>query len=366
MIPMVDLTTLRPELRAEIDVGIKDVLDNGQFVLGPNVGAFEEEAAAYLGCSHAVSCASGTDALLLAMRAVGIGPGDEVITTAFSFFATAEAICLAGAVPVFVDIDARTFNLDPCLVEAAITPRTRAILPAHLFGQVADMSVLNEIAERHELLVIEDCAQAFGARHGKRKAGTLGQAGCFSFFPSKNLGAFGDGGLVGTSSEAIARELKVLRNHGSVQRYQHRVLGYNSRLDELQAVVLRAKLRYIEEDNAARRRVACGYDELLAGLDGVTTPYREMDGYHVYHQYTILAERRDRIMAALEGAGIACAVHYPVPIHRQEALRHRYPGLQLPVAERIAGQCLSLPIYPGLNDEQIQQVAAAVRGAISA
>ncbi len=243
MIPMVDLTAQYDDLRAEIEQGFREVLDGARFILGPNVEAFEQEAAAYLGAEHAVSCASGTDALHLALIAAGIGPGDEVITTPFTFIATAEAICYVGAKPVFVDIEPSTFNLDMARLETAVSENTRALLPVHLFGQPADMTTLLEIAERRDLLVIEDCAQSFGATINGRRTGTLGQAGCFSFFPSKNLGGYGDGGLVTCDSAALEQELRALRNHGSRERYHHHVIGYNSRLDELQAVILRAKLK---------------------------------------------------------------------------------------------------------------------------
>lgn len=362
MIPMVDLKQQYAALKTEIDAGILAALDNAQFILGPNVAAFEAEAAAYLGARHAVSCASGTDALHLALRAAGIGPGDEVITSPFTFIATAEAIHYVGATPVFVDIDPRTFNIDPAAIEAALSPATRALLPVHLFGQPADMTALMDIAQRHGLQVIEDCAQSFGARHGEHMTGTLGVAGCYSFFPSKNLGCYGDGGLISTNDDAVAERLRMLRNHGSRERYHHAEIGYNSRLDELQAVVLRTKLKHIDHYNAQRRRVAHTYTEHLAGSP-ITAPHEDGYGEHVYHQYTVLSDDRGPIMKALQAAGIASAVYYPIPLHRQEVFAAQWQGRSLPVSERVATQCLSLPIYPELSDAQAQTVIATLLNA---
>src|SRR5512143_221385 len=265
MIPMVDLKVQYQSIKEEITGGILEALEKTQFILGPNVTAFENEAAAYLGAQHAVAVASGTDALHLALAAAGIGEGDEVITSPFTFIATAEAIRYVGARPVFVDIDLKTFNIDPAAIEAAITPKTRAVLPVHLFGQPADMERIEALCTRCGLLLIEDCAQSFGAAAGKRMTGALGALGCFSFFPSKNLGCYGDGGMVTTNSDELAEQLKVLRNHGSKVRYHHSVIGYNSRLDEIQAVILRVKLKRIGAYTEGRRRVAHLYSELLAG-----------------------------------------------------------------------------------------------------
>lgn len=364
MIPMVDLRTQDAELRAEIETGLRAVIDSGQFVFGPNVRAFEQEVAAYLGAAHAVSCASGTDALHLSLRALEIGPGDEVITTPFTFAATVETIHYVGAKPVFVDIDAGSFNLDPARIEAALTPATRAILPVHLFGQPAAMEALLELAERHKLLVVEDCAQSFGASRGGRPTGTLGAAGCFSFYPSKNLGAYGDGGMVATSSAPLAERLRELRNHGCTERYCHRTIGFNSRLDELQAVVLRAKLKRIDSYNSARRRLARLYTDALAGLPEVVTPYEDAGGLHVYHQYTILVPNRTAVRQALQAQGIATAVYYPLPLHQQPALAAEHQGQRFPVAEAVAEHCLSLPIHPGLSDAQVDAVVAALRAAL--
>ncbi len=363
MIPMVDLKVQLQRLRPEIDAALSDVLDNTHFILGPNVQAFEQEAAEYLGVRHAIGCASGTDALHLALLAAGIGPGDEVITPAFTFIATAEAIRYVGARPVFVDIEPDTFNLDVAAVEAAISPKTRAILPVHLFGQPADMPALMELARQHDLLVIEDCAQSFGADIDGRMTGGIGLAGCHSFFPSKNLGAYGDGGMVTTNDDTVAEQVRILRNHGSKVRYYHDVIGYNSRLDEMQAAILRVKLKHIDEFNQGRRRAAHAYSEALK--DVVTPPHENGQGTHVYHQYTLLSDRRDAIQQALQAADIACAVYYPVPLHQQKVFAEDCAGLRLPVTEEVSRRCLSLPIFPELTDEQITRIVETIRGALA-
>ncbi len=363
MIPMLDLKVQYNDLKHEIDQGIKDVLNGCHFILGPNVNAFEAEAAAYLGVKHAITCASGTDALHLALRANGIGAGDEVITTSFTFIATAEAIRYVGAIPRFADIRLDTFNIDPDAIEALITPQTKAIMPVHLFGQPANMAAIQAICDKHGLLLIEDCAQSFGADIGKQMTGSTSAAGCFSFFPSKNLGCFGDGGMVTTQSDEVADQLKVYRNHGSRERYYHDVIGYNSRLDEIQAVVLRTKLQHIDEYNQGRRRVAEAYRELLDG-SSVVTPHEDGIGRHVYHQYTTLMPQREKVMEHLVQQGVSCAIYYPVPLHQQKAFADtEQPAL--PVTEEVAARCLSLPIYPELSDEQIQQVIGAIREALS-
>ncbi len=363
MIPMVDLKQQYQALREEIDAGILRALAETQFILGPNVAAFEQEAAAYLGVEHAVACASGTDALHLSLIAADVGPGDEVITSAFTFIATAEAIRYVGATPVFVDIDPQTFNIDPACVARAVSGATRALLPVHLFGMPAEMEGLLSMCEGHGITVIEDCAQSFGAQIGHRYTGSFGACGAFSFFPSKNLGGYGDGGMITTNSEETAKRLKMLRNHGSNMRYHHDLIGYNSRLDELQAVVLRAKLKRIHDYNDNRRRVARLYTNLLSDT-GVQTP-REVGGYrHVYHQYTILSPHRDRIAAKLQSADIASAIYYPIPLHRQAAFANAYRALELPVTERVAKQCLSLPMYPELSEAAIRKIAATVKEAL--
>lgn len=363
MIPMVDLKTQYHRLKDEIDRALADAVESCAFILGPNVQAFETEAADYLGVKHAIGCASGTDALHLALLASGIGQGDEVITSAFTFIATAEAIRYVGATPVFVDIDPRTFNIDPEKIAAAITPKTRAVMPVHLFGQPADMAKIAALCERHGLLLIEDCAQSFGATIDGRQTGSIGISAGYSFFPSKNLGCYGDGGLVATSSDDIAAGVRMLRNHGSEVRYYHDVIGYNSRLDELQAAILRVKLRHIEDFNRGRRRAAHLYSELMADLP-LETPFEDGLGIHVYHQYTVLCDRREAVMAALQQAGIASAVYYPVPLHQQKVFAEACTGLSLPVTEAVAARCFSLPIYPELEAAEIRHIAAVIRAAL--
>lgn len=363
MIPMVDLKTQYHQLKAEIDKAVIDALESTQFILGPNVTNLEKETAQYLGTPHAIGCASGTDALHLAVLAAGIKPGDEVITTPFTFIATAEAICYAGATPVFVDVDPQTFNIVPELVEQAITPKTRAVIPVHLFGQPADMSAITAICERHKLILIEDCAQSFGAAINGRMTGSIGAFGCYSFFPSKNLGGYGDGGLVTCASDEGAEALKMLRNHGSKVRYHHDVIGFNSRLDDLQAAILRVKLRSIDRFNQERRRVAHRYS---AGLQDVAqVPFEDGNGVHVYHQYTLLTDQRDKVMAKLSEQQIASAIYYPIPLHRQNVFADQCRGLSLPVAESVASRCMSLPIYPEMTDQQVDQVITTVRGALA-
>ncbi|NBV75673.1 MAG: DegT/DnrJ/EryC1/StrS family aminotransferase [Methylococcaceae bacterium] len=360
MIPMVNLKAQYAEIREEIEAGFAQTLDSCAFILGPNVQAFEKEAAEYLGVKHAIGCASGTDALHLALLAEGIGPGDEVITSAFTFIATAEAIKYVGATPVFVDIDPQTFNITPENIEAAITPQTRAVMPVHLFGQPANLPAIVAICQKHGLKLIEDCAQSFGASVEGRQTGSFGDAAGYSFFPSKNLGCYGDGGLVATNCDQAAAKIKQYRNHGSEVRYYHDVVGYNSRLDELQAVVLRAKLKRIDEYNAARRHVAHLYSELLADLP-IVTPHEDSVGVHVYHQYTLLSERRDEIMAALQAQQIASAVYYPVPLHQQNVFKADCAGLSLPVTEDVASRCFSLPICSSISDDTIKQIVGVIR-----
>ena len=362
MIPMVDLKIQYREIREEIDRGLREVLESSAFILGPNVQAFEREVADYLGVGHAIGVASGTDALHLALRAAGIGPGDEVITSPFTFIATAEAIRYVGAKPVFVDIDPRTFNLAPAAVEAAVSDRTTAVMPVHLFGQPADLPAISAICERRGLKMIEDCAQSFGATVDGLQTGSIGISAGFSFFPSKNLGCYGDGGLVTTNSEAMAEHVRVLRNHGSRIRYHHEEIGYNSRLDEMQAAILRVKLRHIEQYNRNRRRVAHRYSELLSDLP-LEVPFEDGVGRHVYHQYTVLSDRRDELMSALQSANIGCAIYYPVPLHRQEAFAQESATVELPVADQVASRCLSLPIYPELGEADIQRVVSAIADA---
>ncbi len=364
-IPILDL---RPEIEAhwqEYMDAIADVLRSGQFILGPNVEAFEHEVAAYLGVKHAIGVNSGTDALVIALRALGIGPGDEVITTPFTFFATAEAISTVGATPVFVDIDPKTFNIDPGLVEEKVTSRTKAILPVHLYGQAADMDPIMALAEKYGLKVLEDVAQAFGGEYKGRKLGTIGHAGAFSFFPSKNLGACGDGGLVATNDDEVAEFARMLRAHGARKKYYNEMIGYNSRLDALQAAILRVKLRYVDGWNEARRRVASTYNELLKDVPRVMTPYEAPYAKHVYHQYTVRIPGggRDEVQVKLAEKGIGTMVYYPVPVHKLPVYAHF--SLPLPEAERASGEVLSLPISPTFAEEKLGYVVGALKASLT-
>lgn len=358
---MVDLKTQYASLKEEIDSVVLNAVANAQYILGPNVQHFEKEAADYLGAKHAVGCASGTDALHLALAAAGITQGDEVITSAFTFIATAEAICYVGAKPVFVDIDPKTFNIDPNLIEAAITKNTKAIIPVHIFGQPADMNSIMAIAKKHNLKVIEDCAQSFGAKIGDTTTGSFAEAGCHSFFPSKNLGAYGDGGLVTTNDDDIHTQLIALRNHGSFERYHHHVIGFNSRLDELQAAILRVKLQHIDEFNAGRYRVAQTYSHGLH--DSIQTPFEDKTGNHVYHQYTVLSDNRDAIQAALSAKEIASAVYYPIPLHQQEVFKEECKDVHLPVTESVCAQCVSFPVYPEMPEDSQKIIIDTINSA---
>ena len=360
MIPMVNLKAQYAEIKQEVEQGLAQTIENCSFILGPNVQAFEKEAAEYLGVKHAIGVASGTDALHLALLAEGIGEGDEVITTAFTFIATAEAIRYVGAKPVFVDVDPKTYNITAATIEAAITDKTAAVMPVHLFGQPVDMAAIKAVCDKHNLKLIEDCAQSFGASIAGKQTGSIGNAAGYSFFPSKNLGAFGDGGLVGTNSDATAEMVRQLRNHGSKVRYYHDVVGFNSRLDEMQAVVLRAKLKRIDRYNDSRRHVAHLYSELLADLP-LETPYEDGIGVHVYHQYTLLSDRRDEILEALQAKQIACSIFYPVPLHQQNVFKDDCAGVSLPATEAIAARCMSLPICSELSDESVKEIVAVIR-----
>lgn len=353
-------------LKREIDAAVACVLASGQFILGPNVRSFEHELASFIGVAESVGLNSGTDALVLALRALDIGPGDQVMTSPFTFFATSEAIVQVGATPVFVDIDPATFNIDPALIEAAITPRTRAIVPVHLYGLPADMRAIMTIAQRHGLHVVEDCAQAIGAEFDGRRVGSFGDAGCFSFFPTKNLGAYGDGGALLTDIPVLAARVRSLRAHGSERKYIHTEAGMNSRLDELQAAILRVKLPHLERFNAARQAVARRYDAALAGMDSVTPPMQPQGRRHVYHQYTCRSPRRDALTAALAAQGVQTMVYYPVPLHLQTV--HAGLGLSqgaYPNAEAAALEAFSLPIYPELSEEEQQRVVDALALACS-
>ena len=360
-LPLLDLAPQTEALWPELTAAMEQVARSGHFIMGPNVRAFEEEIAAYLGVRYALGVNSGTDALVIGLRAAGVGPGDEVITSPFSFFATAEAISQVGARPVFVDIDPVSFNLVPDLVAQAVTERTRAIIPVHLFGQAADMDPILALAQERGLRVVEDTAQALGTEYKGRKAGTLGTVGAFSFFPTKPLGAFGDGGLLVTNDEAVAEESRMLRVHGARKKYHNEAIGYNSRLDELQAAILRVKLPHLDEWNEGRRVAAARYAALLAPVEGVVAPSEEAYGRHVYHQYTIRIRdgKRDLVQEKLAEAGIGTMIYYPIPIHRLPAYAGQYPSL--PVAEAAAGEVISLPLWPEIEEEaQVRVVEALV------
>jgi dTDP-4-amino-4,6-dideoxygalactose transaminase len=360
---MVDIAAGHAHLQADIERAVKDIIRTGQFIGGPHVHEFEAEAAAFLGAPHAISCASGTDALHLALRALDIGPGDEVITTPFTYFATVEAICYVGAKPVFVDIDPHTFNMDVSQLEEAITSLTRAVVPVHIFGQPAAMDRLMPLAKKHELHVVEDCAQSFGAKRGPNYTGTFGDVGAFSFFPTKNLGACGDGGMMTTHSAELADKLRLLCSHGSSERNHHRMIGYNSRLDSVQAAILRLKLDRVHECNQARSQVAAWYRESLDDVTGIEAPARDPAGDHVYHQFTVLVpdQSREAIRQHLGEQGVASAIHYALPAYRQPALPEAYHHQKLPVAESVTARCLSLPIYPEMTREQVDTVVQALR-----
>lgn len=359
MIPILDLKAQYRALKGDIDAAIGQVLESGVFIMGPNVEAFENEIAAYLGARYAASLNSGTDALHLALRALDIGPGDEVITTPFTFVATTEAIGIVGATPVFVDIDPATFNIDAALVEAAITTHTKAILPIHLYGAPANLGEIQPIAKRYGLAVIEDCAQAIGAEIGDRKVGTLGDIGCFSFFPTKNLGAYGDGGLVTTNDAALADRIRALRVHGGRRKYYHEELGINSRLDELQAAILRVKLPHLNSWIQARRRIAAHYTGAFQSHQRITPPSEIAAQLHVYHQYTVRIGARDEVRKLLANEGVQTMVYYPVPLHMQAVHLRHFAGKRFPHSEQAAREVLSLPMYPELPASQVDKVIAA-------
>ncbi len=347
-------------LKPEIDGAVQRVLASGRYVLGPEMEALERELAAMTGCAHAVAMNSGTDALLLALVAAGVGEGDEVIVPGFTFFATAEAVTHARATPVFVDIDEATFNIDVNDVARRLTPRTRAVIPVHLFGQCPDMAALDALCREKNVIVIEDCAQALGADYDGRNACTWGAFGCLSFYPTKNLAAAGDAGMVLCADPEHARTLRMLRHHGSERTYEHRYVGYNSRLDELQAAVLRVKLAHLARFDEMRLRNAKRYRERLTGTS-VTLPAEHGRGRHVYHQFTIRSPRRDAIRDALTAQGIATGVFYPQPVHRQPAYSASYASVTLPVSERASAEVLSLPVHPFVDEAAIDRVCAVIR-----
>jgi dTDP-4-amino-4,6-dideoxygalactose transaminase len=361
-IPVLDLKDEIALLEPQILSAIREVLHSTQFILGPKVEAFEREVASFLGVPFTIGVNSGTDALTIALRSAGIGPGDEVIVPAFTFFATAEAVHSVGGVVHFVDIEEDSFNLSIPEVEKAITPRTRAIIPVHLFGQPAEMEPLLELARTYKLKVIEDVAQAFGAEYHGKKVGTLGDAGAFSFFPSKNLGAYGDGGMIATSNPEIAEKARMLRAHGSKKKYYNEMIGYNSRLDEIQSAILLVKFKYLEEWNRARFHIALRYNSAFASHPDLTPPQILPRRTHVFHQYTlrVLKGKRDPLKKKLEEKGVSTMIYYPVPLHRLPLYGDQYPPGSFPVSERLAGEVLSLPIWPQMKEEVQEYVIRAV------
>jgi len=362
-VPFLDLKAQYRSIKEEIDAAMQAVVDQTAFAGGPFVARFEEAFAAFCGCKYAVGTGSGTDALWMALIAAGVGPGDEVITVPDTFMATAEAISFCGAKPVFVDVVESTCNMDPEKLEGAITARTKAIIPVHLFGQPADMDPILEIARRHGLLVIEDACQAHGAQYKGKMAGSIGDAGCFSFYPGKNLGAYGEAGAVVTNSEALAEKMRMFRDHGQAQKYQHSMVGWNARMDGLQGAVLSVKLNHLEDWNNARRQNAQLYSELLQRVKSIVLPTEADYARHVYHIYAVRTPKRDSLMACLAEKGISCGIHYPIPVHLQKAYEDLGLGEgSFPVVERCATEFVSLPMFPELTAEQISFVADEIKG----
>ena len=366
---MVDLKSQYQRIKPQIDNAIQGVIDSCQFVKGAEVKTFEQELAQYLGVRHAIACGNGTDALQVALMALGLKPGDEVLTTDFTFIATVEVIALLGLKPVLVDVDRATFNIDVEKVEKAITPRTKAIVPVHLFGQCANMEPLLKLAEKHNLYVVEDTAQGLGAEYSfsdgtVRKAGTIGTIGCTSFFPSKNLGCYGDGGALFTNDDQLAEQIRCLTNHGMKVRYHHDMIGVNSRLDTIQAAILRVKLPHLDEYNRARLAAAKKYNAALLDIDGLETPVTAAFTTHIFHQYTLKVKngQRDALKKHLDEQGIPNMVYYPIPLHRQKAFEpYVTENDSFPVSETICGEVLSLPMHTELDDEQIERITLAVR-----
>lgn len=364
-VPLLDLKAQYQQIKPEVDAAVLEVLASQYFILGPKVQACEEQIADYCQCPAGIGVASGSDALLISLMAAEIGQGDEVITSTFTFFATGGAIARAGAKPVFVDIDPESYNLDVTAIEAAVTPATRAIMPVHLYGQMAEMDPILEIARQHDLLVIEDAAQAIGAEYKGQRAGSLGDYGCFSFFPSKNLGGGGDGGMVTVRDEAKAEHLRVLRVHGMEPKYYHRLVGGNFRFDAMQAAIISVKLPYLDGWTEARQRNAARYnalfEELAVAGDLVRTPVELPARRHIYNQYVIRVPRRDELRQHLLDNGIGCEVYYPVPLHLQECFAYLgYGEGDFPVSEQAAAETLALPVYPEMNDDQLNMVASTI------
>jgi dTDP-4-amino-4,6-dideoxygalactose transaminase len=364
-VPYLDLSKEFNSLKDEWFSMITEDGARGSWILGPNVHAFEKEAAEFVGTTYAIGVANGTDALYLSLRALGVGPGDEVITTPYTFFATSEVIDMVGATPVFVDIDATSFNINPALVEQAVTAKTRAIIPVHLFGNPADMTAINAIADKHGLAVIEDAAQAFGAKHENKRVGSMGNTGCFSFYPTKVLGCYGDGGLLTTDSDEIADAVRKLRNHGAAAAFQHDEVGMNSRLDEVQAALLRLKLKSLDANISARQSIASRYDKHLGKL-GITCPTRPDKGSHAFNLYTIRSSKRDLIRQALMDNSIGNSTCYPSPLALQEVYKHlSYTAEDFPVSVALGAEVVSLPVFPDMTEEQVDRVCQVIEQAIN-
>ncbi len=365
-VPFLDLRSQYTAIRDDISAAIGAVVDRTAFAGGPFVSQFEDHFASFCGTRYAIGVGSGTDALWAALTVLGVGEGDEVITVPNSFIATAEAVSRCGAKPVFVDIDAQRYTMDPVAVERAITPRTRAVIPVHLYGQMADMDPILDIARAHSLYVVEDACQAHGAAYKGRKAGSLGDAGCFSFYPGKNLGAYGEAGAVVTDDAAINDRIRVLRDHGQTEKYHHEVIGWNARMDGIQGAILDVKLRHLADWTRRRREVAAQYEALLSETPGVVLPAESIDARHVYHLYPVRVRGRDRTMREMGEAGVSCGIHYPVPIHLTGAYRALgYGPGSFPVVEQYAAELLSLPMFPELTPDQSEHVAHALKRSIT-
>lgn len=363
-VPLLDLTAQYETIRSEIEEAVARVFESQHFIMGPEVEACEKAIAAYSGCAHGIGVSSGTDALLLALMTEGIGPEDEVITSPYTFFSTAGSVARVGAVPVFVDIDPTTYNLDPSRIEAAVTPKTKAIMPVHLYGQCAEMDPILEIARRHGLTVIEDAAQAIGAEYKQQRAGSMGKYGCFSFFPSKNLGGAGDGGMLVANDADAAERAGILRVHGSAPKYYHSLVGGNFRLDALQAAVVRIKLAYLDDWTRARQHNASRYDQLLheAGLTEIVQCPAVIQSRHIFNQYVLRVPQRDQLLKALREHNVGCEIYYPVPLHLQECFAYLgYQKGDMPESERAARETIALPVYPELTDQQMQYVVETIR-----
>jgi dTDP-4-amino-4,6-dideoxygalactose transaminase len=361
-VPFLDLKAQYKAIKDEVHAAINDVMENTAFAGGPFVAKFEQEFAKFCDCKHAVGVGNGTDALWLSLIGLGIKPGDEVITVPNTFIATAEAISFSGAKPVFVDILEETNNMNPALIEAAITKKTKAIIPVHLFGQPADMDPIMTIAKKHGLFMIEDACQAHGAEYKGKKAGSIGNTGAFSFYPGKNLGAYGEAGAVVTNDDAIVEKMRMFRDHGQAKKYYHGMIGWNARMDGIQGAVLHVKLKYLQGWNDSRRKNAQKYSELLSAVKDVMPPRQAEYAKHIYHIYAIRIKQREKLMAHLTAKGIACGIHYPIPLHLQDAYRFLNLGVgSFPIAEKCAAEYLSLPMYPELTSEQINYVAKEIK-----